>query len=164
MHTFKVGDKVRLKNVGKFSNGEYVATISELPNRQFLRIKGVIHMIHSHDVELASKSGIWKTPPSIGDTVMYRCDELHQDTDSWFKGVVIAMDANIYVIRTDEHDFTCEAYNGFPIGCLKPIVTAAEKLYYKHMDLDPEEYYYMWQQCTQEYRDAWTLIANADEE
>jgi len=35
----------------------------------------------------------------------------------------------------------------------------AKKLYKQHLNLNSNQVDYMWKQCSQEYRDAWLLIA-----
>lgn len=35
----------------------------------------------------------------------------------------------------------------------------AKRLYYNHMELDEIQHYFMWDQCSEEYRNAWRLIA-----
>ncbi|UIW11062.1 hypothetical protein VP5_050 [Vibrio virus VPMCC5] len=38
----------------------------------------------------------------------------------------------------------------------------AKTLYYKHMELCPYEYDFMWRQCSIEYRQAWRFIAECE--
>jgi len=45
---------------------------------------------------------------------------------------------------------------------LTDIKDRAKALYYKHMELDRDLYHFMWKQCSQDYREAWMLIAAAD--
>lgn len=45
---------------------------------------------------------------------------------------------------------------------LVDIKNRAKELYYKHMELNAEEFDYMWIQCSRDYREAWMTIAAAD--
>ena len=38
----------------------------------------------------------------------------------------------------------------------------AEDLYYRRMGLCPMNYDFMWQQCSEEYQDAWKVIAKIE--
>lgn len=42
-----------------------------------------------------------------------------------------------------------------------PIELEAARLYFKHMGLDSNAYSFMWGQCSEEYKNAWRLIAKA---
>ncbi len=39
------------------------------------------------------------------------------------------------------------------------LLNAAKNLYFSYMQLDADEYEYMWDQCNSEYRLAWVTIA-----
>ncbi|AUR87476.1 hypothetical protein NVP1101O_065 [Vibrio phage 1.101.O._10N.261.45.C6] len=44
------------------------------------------------------------------------------------------------------------------------VTKSAKRLYYKHINLDEDAYDFLWGQCSEDYRQAWKVIAEADHE